>query len=101
MQYEYIPAVNKVFLELPECPFFNKKKEHYDNSDVQDVVDDKMLELGLNMIGFKYLDSKESAVSQSFTNQQAKFVSVYIERAQGNDKLQWFPITSIKSFLRL
>lgn len=98
MMYEYIPAVNKVFLELPECPFFKIKKDHYDNGDVTEVLENRMMDLGLNMIGFKYLDSSETAICQSFTDQQAKFVVVSVEEENENDKLNWFPITSIKSF---
>ena len=98
MMYEYIPAVNKVFLELPECPFFRIKKSHYDNADVTEVLDDRMIDLGLDMVGFKYLDSSETAVSQSFTDQQAKFVVVSVEEENENNQLKWFPITSIKSY---
>lgn len=98
MQYEYIPAVNKVFLELPECPFFDVKKAHYNDDDVTQIVDDRMFELGLEMIGFRYLDKSETAVSQSVTDQQAKFIAVYVEEFEKDDNLKWFPITSIKDF---
>lgn len=98
MIYEYIPAVNKVFLELPECPFFNEKKSHYDNKEVSDVVDRGLLDMGLDMEGFRYLDSSETAVSQSFTDQQAKFVAVHVKQFAENKELQWFPISSISDF---
>lgn len=98
MLYEYIPATNKVFLELPECPFFHQKKAHYTNDEVCTVVEDRLIELGLDMQGLKYLDSSETAVSQSFTDQQAIFVAIYAQEMQENNTLQWFPISSIKNF---
>lgn len=100
MQYESIPAIKKVLLELPDCPFFEIKKDKYSTAEVAESVADRMDSLDLDMIGLKYLDSSETAVSQSFTDQQAKFVEVYVEEIHENPSLQWFPITSIPEYLR-
>lgn len=100
MQYEYIPATNKVNLELPDCPFFYEKKSQYSDLQVCDALDERMKSMGLAMQVYAYLDRSETAVSQSFTDQQAKFVKVFVETTQEeNEKLQWFPITSLENYL--
>ena len=99
MQYEYIPAINRVLLELPESPFYNIKKSEYSNDDVSECLYSKMEDLGLDMLNYKYLDSSDTAVAQSFTDQQAKFVTVSVEELYRNEKLKWFPVTSIKDYL--
>lgn len=99
MQYEYIPAINKVLLELPDCPF-KDKKDIYTNGEVTTAVDDRMMSLGLEMIGFKNLDAKETAVSQSFTDQLVKFVAVYVDEEYENKQLQWFSASSLADYLK-
>ncbi len=99
MQYESIPAINKVTLELPDCPFFDTKHGQYTDEEVEQVLHERMQSLGLSMQVYSYLDSGETAVSQSFTDQQAKFVKVFVEQVEDNPELQWFPITSLESYL--
>lgn len=101
MQYESIPSIHQNLLELPDCPFFEEKKDSYSNGDVTECIEEKMASLGLEMEGFRYLDSSETAVNQSITDQLIKVVAVFAsENAETKDNgLNWFPISSLEDYL--
>lgn len=101
MQYESNPSANGILLELPECPFFREKKDVYSNGDVTECIEERLESLGLEMEGFRYLDSSETAVNQSITDQLMKVVSVYAEEKEEieDNGLIWFPISSLEDYL--
>lgn len=102
MQYEYVPSSKYgIQLELPDFPFFNKKKDNYTNEDVISCLDENLTYLGLDMIGFKYLDSGDTAVNQSITDQIMKVVYVYVrdDDEKTDNNLEWFPISSLQDYL--
>lgn len=102
MQYEEVPSsIHGVQINLPDCPFFNKKQDIYSNGDVTECLEDRLSRLGLKMIGFKYLDSGVTAINQSITDQLMKIVYVYVEEKENNNdnNLQWYPVSCLKDFI--
>lgn len=103
MQYEAVPtSLHGVQLNLPDCPFFEEKKDEYSNGDVTECLEDRLGNLGLHMIGFRYLDSGFTATNQSITDQVMKVVYVYVEDENQNENennLHWYPVSSLKDFL--
>ena len=103
MQYESIPSsIYNAQLELPDCPFFNKKSDSYTNEEVIQCIDKKMTSLGLEMRGYRYLDSSSTAINQSITDQMMKTVCVYVEdenEKTNNNGLVWYHISSLEDYL--
>ena len=102
MQYEYVPSSKYgIQLELPDFPFFNKKKDNYTNEDVISCLDENLTYLRLDMIGFKYLDSGDTAVNQSISDQIMIVVYVYVrdDDEKTDNNLEWFPISSLQDYL--
>lgn len=64
-------------------------------------LEEQILNMGLEMEGLASLDDSKTAVCQSFTNQNARF---YVAGIKGEDvdaenKLHWFPLSSLTSYL--
>jgi len=100
LQYEALPSSEHYsHLELPDCPFFDDKKDHYSNEDVIKCIDNNMRYLGLEMLGYKYLDYGETAINQSITDQLMRVACVYVEETETNNSLVWYPISCLADFL--
>lgn len=91
MQYTYISACNKIFLELPSY----KMEKDFDltlNS-ISKIIN-------YNIINCKDLSSFFSPVSQSITDQMAKFVEIEVEYEEKKELLQWYPINCLDDLLK-
>ena len=106
LQYTYNAISNQIFLESPKIAM-KYKKEAYSDREVAIRVNDLMDQLKLAPIDNtqKDLSSNFDPVSASFTNQMAKFVELDVkndnetEEYKGDDRIKWFPVSSLKSLL--
>ena len=89
---------NGVLLEAPTFAFPEKDKLP-ENLEVW--IEENILDIGLEIEGFATLDNSKTAVTQSFTNQNARFYVAGIKgKEQDRDnKMHWFPISSLESYL--
>ena len=87
-----------IFLETPS--FALPEKDTLPEI-MEDWIEEKVGTLGFEMQGFAELDGSKTAVSQSFTNQYARFYIAGIDSLSqdNNDKIHWFPLSSLESFL--
>ena len=101
MQYEYNPSSKYgVQLDLPDFPFFDEKKDDYSNGDITECLEENLSYLGLEMIGFKYLDSGVTAINQSITDQIMKVVYVYVkDNDEIDNNLEWYPASCLQDYL--
>ena len=89
---------NGVLLEAPNFAFPEKDKLP---ENLEAWIEGKILDMGLEMEGFATLDDSKTAITQSFTNQNARFYVVGIkgEEQDRDNKMHWFPMSSLESYL--
>ena len=100
MEYKYIPAAGKTMLELPAISSM-QNRDQYDGEQIEDLLEVGLIDnYGIDMIGYRDLDSDATPVSQSFTNQKVRAVLVYTKQEESeNNNLEWFDISSLKNYL--
>lgn len=87
-----------------EVPFFAlPQKEAMTYEDIVDIIDKGILDLNLYMESNSVLDDTKTSIHQSFTNQSAQFYVSGVSSRTGNcdDRLHWFPLSSLSSYLQL
>lgn len=100
MEYKYVPAVRKNMLELPIIST-RQNTNQYDGEQIEDLLETEFIDkYGIDMIGFRSLDTSATPVSQSITNQKLSAVLVYLREEENADNtLEWFDISSLKDYL--
>ena len=91
MQYTYIPALNRIFLELPAYKM---------EKDIDFTLNSISKKTNYKIINYKELSSVFSPVSQSITDQMAKFVEMEVEFEEKKELLQWYPINCLDDLLK-
>lgn len=103
MQYTYIPAHNKIFLELPAFKMYNISKEanniEYTNEDIEYTINIILDNIQYKKIYWKELSSKFEPVSQSITDQMVKFIEIEVEYKEQKEKLKWYPMNGLEDLL--
>lgn len=103
VQYKYIPACNKIFLELPAYSVLSQdNKEEYElftNKDIEYTINKTLEEKNLKRIYLKELSSNFEPVSQSFTDQMIKYVEIEVQNTNNIDNLNWYPINTINDLI--
>lgn len=87
-----------------EVPFFAlPQKETMSYEDIVTVIDKGILDFNLYMEGNSVLDDTKTPIHQSFTNQSAQFYISGVSNRVGNcdDRLHWFPLSSLSSYLQI
>ncbi len=86
---------------LLEAPSFALPQKDELPEDISTWVEGHILDMGLEMEGFASLDDSKTALVQSFTNQNARFYVAGIsgEEQDREDKMHWFPMSSLESYL--
>lgn len=86
---------------LLEAPSFALPEKNKVPEDMPAWLEDHILDMGLEMEGFAALDDSQTAITQSFTNQNARFYVAGIKGKEqdSEDKMHWFPISSLESYL--
>ncbi len=66
-------------------------------------IEEQILDMGLEMEGFAPLDDSKTAITQSFTNQNARFyiVGIKYEEQDRENNIHWFPISELESYLNM
>lgn len=109
MQYTYIPACNKIFLELPAYKMFRiskkdnsneiNKENLYSKDDIEYTINSILENIKYKKIYWKELSSDFQPVSQSITDQMAKFIEIEVEYKENKEILQWYPINCLENLL--
>ena len=88
--------IDKTLEELNALPEKNKVPEN-----MTKWVEEQILDMGLEMEGFAALDDSKTAITQSFTNQNARFYIAGIrgEEQDRDNKVHWFSMSSLESYL--
>ena len=80
MQYIYVPACNKIFLELPAYKVLKRdndnEQEIYTKNDIEYTINKILEKIQYKRIYSKELSTNFEAISQSITDQIAKFISL-------------------------
>ena len=90
MQYIYIPARNMIFLELPVYKM---------DKNIDFTINNISQKINYKIINWKELSSDFSPVSQSITDQMAKFVEIEVKYEDKKELLQWYPINCLDDLL--
>lgn len=87
-----------IMLEAPSfaLPVKNKMPEN-----ISEWLEEQILDVGLEMKGFAILDDSKTAITQSFTNQNARFYIAGINGEEQNieNKMHWFSMSELESYL--
>lgn len=84
-----------------EAPSFALPEKNKVPENMTKWVEEQILDMGLEMEGFAALDDSKTAITQSFTNQNARFYIAGIrgEEQDRDNKVHWFSMSSLESYL--
>lgn len=103
MQYIYVPACNKIFLELPAYKVLKRdndnEQEIYTKNDIEYTIKKILEKIQYKRIYSKELSTNFEAISQSITDQMAKFMEIEVEYKESKEDLQWYPINSLNDLV--
>lgn len=103
MQYIYVPACNKIFLELPAYKVLKRdndnEQEIYTKNDIEYTINKILEKIQYKRIYSKELSTNFEAISQSITDQMAKFMEIEVEYKESKEDLQWYPINSLNDLV--
>lgn len=73
-------------------------KKHLEIEEISELISKKLPKI--DILGIKELDITRPSVLESFSDQCAEFYTAGI-KGDGNDKMHWFPMSSLRDFLEL